>query len=170
MALRQQIAQLQEHIDLLMMESTIIQERRCLVQQKQDINFPAVKEEIQQLDNLRDETVHADLLDQAESYEDSVSGLSFALEGAHGFLGSRPYPGSSAVGDHLCSATSSNPDTCKAIFSDHSVVVQTQPPRSQSSTSKLRAKLRDIMEAHRRFQDKTVPHEPPALFQGLVGL
>jgi hypothetical protein len=154
-----------------MMESTIIQERRCLLQQQQYINLPAVKEEMQQLDNLCDETVHADLLDQAgsASHEDSASGLSFALEGAHDFRGSRPYPGSSAVGDHLCSATSSDPDACKAIFSDHSVVVQTQP-QSRSSTSKLRAKLRDIMAAHRRLQDRTIPHEPPALFQGLVGL
>jgi len=148
LALRRQIDQLQEHIDLLMMESAIIQEQRSLLQQQQDIKLPAVTEKMQELDHLCDEVVDPNM---KESYADSVSGLPFASEGAKGFQVSRPYLGSTAV-----------------IFSDRSVVVQTQP-QSRGSTSKLRAKLRDMMAAHRRLQSTVVPHEPPALFQGLVG-
>lgn len=167
LALRRQIGQLQEHIDLLMMESAIIQERRSLLQQQQDIKFPAVTEKKQKLDHLIDEFEDTDFLDMGESYADSVSGLSFALEGANGFQGSQPHSGSTAVGNHLCLTPPSDPHFCKVVFSDHSVVVQTKQ-RSRGSTSKLRTKLRDMMAAHRRLQSTAVPYEPPALFQGLV--
>jgi hypothetical protein len=152
-----------------MMESSVIQERRRILQQQQVITLPAVTENMQQLDHLydSDESVHADILDMGENYEDSVSGLSFALEGAKDFSMSPSLSGSTVVGDHLCLATPSDPKTHKAIFSDHSVVVQTKP-QSRGTTSKLRVKLRDIMEEHRRLQSMTTPHEPPALFQGLI--
>ncbi|OAX35615.1 hypothetical protein K503DRAFT_357541 [Rhizopogon vinicolor AM-OR11-026] len=149
LALRRQIDQLQEHINLLKMENAIIQERMNLIQQQHDISLPAGTEKAQQLNDVCDETVRADFHDTEESYDDAMSGISFALEGANGFVGSRSH------------------SRLSAVFSDHSVVVQTQPQR-RGSTSKLRAKLRNIVTAHRRFQSTDVPHEPPALFQGLV--
>ena len=150
-----------------MMESAIIQERRCLLQQQRDITLPAEAEIIQRSEITCDEGVDDNFLDMGESHADSVSGLSFALEGAQGFSRTYPYSGSTAVGGHLYLSTLSDLDTCKTILSDNSVVVPTHL-RSRSGTSKLRDKLRDIKAAHRQHQSRTVLYEPPALFQGLV--
>ncbi|KAG1873928.1 hypothetical protein F4604DRAFT_1681106 [Suillus subluteus] len=88
-SLRRQINEIKEHIDLLMMQSAIIRERRCLIQHQQDITPLVITE---QLESTSAEISSVDILDiKPETSQDStVSGPYLALKGAADFPASRP--------------------------------------------------------------------------------
>ncbi|KAG1847149.1 hypothetical protein DFJ58DRAFT_798178 [Suillus subalutaceus] len=147
-SLRRQINEIKEHIDLLMLQSAIIRERRCLFQHQQDITPLVITE---QLDSTSAEISSVDILDiKPETSQDStVSGPSLALKGAADFPASRPRSKS----------------IVKTIPPDNTVALQL-PTQSQRSTSKLGAIPRRSKPGRREFQGRSARHEPPALFQG----
>ena len=95
-----------------MMQSAIIRERVCLLQQQQDIKLLAVTitERVQRQDHPCEETSSVDFLDMEGSTRDSaIPGPSLALKGANDFLQSHPHSESTVVCDSMCLAASSHP-------------------------------------------------------------
>ncbi|KAG2124038.1 hypothetical protein DEU56DRAFT_828357 [Suillus clintonianus] len=146
-SLRHQINEIQEHIDLLMMQSAIIRERRSLLQQQPDVKPLAITE---QQDHPCPETSHVNFLDMEDTLNSVVSGPSLALKGAGGIRASPPRSGSTMT-----------------TLSDATTIVHT-PAKPQGSTSQVRAKPRRCKPGRREFHGRSARHEPPALFQGWV--
>ncbi|KAG2131970.1 hypothetical protein BD769DRAFT_1450661 [Suillus cothurnatus] len=95
-SLRGQINEIKEYIDLLMRQSAIIRERRCLLEDQQDVKPPAIME---QLDFTPPETSSVNLPDIKSTQDSAVSGPSLALDGA---------ADCHSVCDNLCVAASSH--------------------------------------------------------------
>jgi len=105
-SLRGQINEIKEYIDLLMRQSAIIRERRCLLEDQQDIKPPAIME---QLDSTPPETSSVNLPDIKSTEDSAVSGPSLALNGtADCHSVSSPRSESIEVCDNLCVAASSH--------------------------------------------------------------
>lgn len=148
-SLRGQINEIKEYIDLLMRQSAIIRERRCLLEDQQDVKPPAIME---QLDFTPPETSSVNLPDIKSTQDSAVSGPSLALNGTA----------------DCHSVSSPRSESIETVLSDNTIVVQ-PPTRSQGSTSKPVAIPRRYNPGRRKFQGKSArhePHEPPALYQG----
>ncbi|KAG2099301.1 uncharacterized protein F5147DRAFT_777422 [Suillus discolor] len=165
-SLRGQINEIKKHIDLLMIQSAIIRERRCLLQHQQDIKSLATTE---QLDFTCLENSSVDLIDIKSTQDSVVPSPSLVLKGAADFSASPAKSESIVVRDDLCVAAfiSYNMGTTwKTIPSDNAAVVVQPSTQSQGSASKLRAIPRRYKPGRREFQGRSARHEPPALFQG----
>lgn len=144
-SLRTQINEIKEHIDLLMRQSAIIRERRCLFQHQQDITPLAITE---QLDSTSPETISVNILEKRGTQDSTVSRPSLTLKGTADFPASHP-----------------RSESIVTIPPKNTVVLQ-PPTQSQRSTSKLGAIPRRSKPGRREFQGRPAWHEPPALFQG----
>lgn len=140
--LRGQINAIKEYIDLLMTQSAIVREQRCLLQYQQNIQPLATTE---QLDFTCPETSFVNVLDIKSTQDFAVSGPSLWLKGTADFSASHPRSGSILT-----------------------IPVVQPPTQPQGSTSKLGSISRRYKPGHCGFQRRFAQHEPPALFQGWV--
>lgn len=161
-SLRGQINEIKEHIDLLILQSAIVRDRRSLLQHQQDIKPPEIAQELgstcpetssikpleitEELDSTCLETISINLLSMKGIHDSVVSGT-LTLTGS---------PTSHLPSELIVTTPSDN-------------IVDVQPPtQSQGSTSKLSAKSRKYKPGRCDFQGRSAPLEPPALFQGWV--